>query len=206
LGEAEKLGIRATPDDVRKYLQTGQAGEVLFPGGKFIGEDRYADLVATRFNMSVPEFEEDVRDDIVIRRLQAMITAGVTVGDKDVRDDYRKGAIKIKFDYAVISADDLRKTINPSDSDLEAFFNKNKARYAAAVPEERKIAYFAFTPNELPGGVPQPTQQEIKAYFTQHQSEYSTPEQGAVAAHSDQGGCGRDAKTMPRPRPRRRIF
>src|SRR5580658_5930964 len=177
LDEAEKLGIRATPDDVRKYLQTGQAGEVLFPGGKFIGEDRYADLVATRFNMSVPEFEEDVRDDIVIRRLQAMITAGVTVGDKDVRDDYRKGAIKIKFDYAVISADDLRKGINPSDGDLEAFFKKNAARYASAVPEERKITYFAFTPNELPGGVPQPTQQEIQAYYTAHQSEYSTQEQ-----------------------------
>jgi peptidyl-prolyl cis-trans isomerase D len=124
-----------------------------------------------------------------------MITAGVTVGDKDVRDDYRKGAIKIKFDYAVISADDLRKTINPSDSDLEAFFNKNKARYAAAVPEERKITYFAFTPNELPGGVPQPTQQEIKAYFTQHQSEYSTPEQARSRHILIKVAAGADAKT-----------
>jgi peptidyl-prolyl cis-trans isomerase D len=195
LDEAEKLGIRATPDDVRKYLQTGQAGEVLFPGGKFIGEDRYADLVATRFNMSVPEFEEDVRDDIVIRRLQALITAGVTVGDQEVRNDYRKGAIKIKFDYAVISADELRKGINPSDSDLEAFFNKNKARYATAVPEERKITYFAFTPNDVPGGVPQPTQQEIKAYFTQHQSEYSTPEQARSRHILIKVDAGADAKT-----------
>ncbi len=45
----------------------------------------------------------------------------------------------------MISADDLRKTINPSDSELEAFFKKNAARYAQAVPEERKITYFAFT-------------------------------------------------------------
>jgi peptidyl-prolyl cis-trans isomerase D len=195
LVEAQKLGIRATTDDVRKYLQTGQAGEVLFPGGKFIGEDRYADLVATRFNMSVPEFEEDVRADIVIRRLQALITAGVTVGDKEVRDDYRKGAIKIKFDYAVISSDDLRKGINPSDGDLEAFFKKNAARYASAVPEERKITYFAFTPNDLPGGVPQPTQQEIKAYFTQHQSEYSTPEQARSRHILIKVDAGADAKT-----------
>ncbi len=33
LDEAEKLGIRATEDDVRQYLQTGSAGQVLFPGG-----------------------------------------------------------------------------------------------------------------------------------------------------------------------------
>jgi peptidyl-prolyl cis-trans isomerase D len=177
LDEANKLGIRATSDDVRQYLQTGAAGQVLFPGGKFIGEDQYAAMIANRFNLSVAEFEDDVKDDIVIRRLEAFITGGVNVGDQQVRDDYRKGAIKIKFDYAVISADDIRKGINPSDSDLEAFFKKNAARYATAVPEERKITYFAFTPNDLPGGVPQPTQAEIQAYFNAHQSEYSTPEQ-----------------------------
>jgi peptidyl-prolyl cis-trans isomerase D len=152
--EAEKLGIHASSDDVRKYLQTGQAGEVLFPGGKFIGDDAYTNLVANRFNMTVPEFEDNVRHDIMIRRLESYITAGVTVSDKDVRDEYRKGNIKTKFDYAVISSDDLRKTINPPDAELESFFKKNAARYATAVPEERNISYFAFTPNDLPGGVP----------------------------------------------------
>jgi len=175
--EAEKLGIHSSLDDVKQYLQTGSAGAVLFPGGKYIGDDQYAALVANRFNMSVPEFEEDVRTDIAIRRLQALITGGVTVSDKEVRDDYRKNNIKIKFDYAVISTDDIRKGINPSDGELEAFFTKNAARYSNAAPEARKITYFAFTPNDIPGGVPQPTEQEIKAYFAAHQSEYETPEQ-----------------------------
>jgi peptidyl-prolyl cis-trans isomerase D len=195
LDEAEKLGVRASADDVRQYLQTGAAGQVLFPGGKFIGDDQYAAMIANRFNMSVPEFEDDVKHDIVIRRLQALITSGVTVGGQEVRDDYRKGAIKIKFDYAVISSDDVRKGINPSDSDLEAFFKKNAARYASAVPEERKITYFAFTPNELPGGVPQPTQQEIKQYFDAHQSEYSTPEQARSRHILIKEDAGADAKT-----------
>src|SRR3984885_2748043 len=195
LDEANKLGIRATSDDVRKYLQTGAAGQVLFPGGKFIGEDQYAAMIANRFNLSVAEFEDDVKDDIVIRRLGAFITGGVSVGDQQVRDDYRKGAIKIKFDYAVLSADDIRKGINPSDSDLEAFFKKSAARYATAVPEERKITYFAFTPNDLPGGVPQPTQAEIQAYFNAHQNEYSTPEQARSRHILITVPAGADAKT-----------
>jgi peptidyl-prolyl cis-trans isomerase D len=106
-----------------------------------------------------------------------LITGGVTVSDQEVRDTYRKENIKIKFDYAVLSAEDLRKTINPTDAELEGFFKQNAARYATAVPEERKITYFAFTPSELPGGVPHPTDQEIQQYFRAHQSEYSTPEQ-----------------------------
>ncbi|MGO9339692.1 MAG: peptidylprolyl isomerase [Terracidiphilus sp.] len=195
LNEAEKLGIRATEDDVRQFLHTGQAGEVLFPGGKYIGDDQYANLIATRFNMSVTEFEDDVKNDIVIRRLQALIAGGVTVGDQEVRDEYRKNNIKIKFDYAVISAEDLRKGINPSDSELEAFFKKNSARYNSAVPEERKITYFAFTPNDLPGGVPQPTQQEIQAYFNQHKAEYSTPEQARSRHILIKLAPGADAKT-----------
>ncbi|MGA3262745.1 MAG: peptidylprolyl isomerase [Terracidiphilus sp.] len=177
MAEAEKLGIQATNDDVIQYLHTGQAGQVIFPNGQFIGDDAYAALIASKFNTSVAEFEENIRQDIVLRRLQTLIAGGVTVDDQEVRATYRKQNIKIKFDYAVISADVLRKTINPSDGELEAFFKKNAARYASGVPEERRITYFAFTPSELPGGVPQPAQQEIQQYFNDHQSEYSTPEQ-----------------------------
>jgi peptidyl-prolyl cis-trans isomerase D len=193
--EADKLGIRATDDDVRQYLHTGPTGEVLFPNGKFIGEDQYAALISERLNMSVKEFEDSIKTDITVRRLQALITGGVTVSDQEVRETYRKQNIKIKFDYAVISADDLRKTINPSDSDLEAFFKQNAPRYATAVPEERKIAYFAFTPSQLPGGVPQPTQQDIQQYFTAHQSEYSVPEQARSRHILISVPAGADAKT-----------
>ncbi|MGA3345524.1 MAG: peptidylprolyl isomerase [Terracidiphilus sp.] len=195
LAEAERLGIHASDEDVVQFLHQGQFGEYLFPGGNFIGEDRYTNFVAGQFNMSVPEFEGEVKKDIVIRRLQALITAGVVVGDKEVRDSFRKANIKIKFDYAVISSDDLRKTINPSDADLAAFFKKNAARYATAVPEQRRITYFAFTPSEIPGGVPQPTQQEIQQYFSAHQSEYSVPEQSRARHILIKVAQGADAKT-----------
>jgi peptidyl-prolyl cis-trans isomerase D len=182
LAEADKLGISANADDVNNFLHQGQAGQILFPNGKFIGQDQYTSLIATRFDMSVPDFEESVRHDIMIQRLRAYVTAGTTVGEKEAREQYVKGNTKIKFQYAVISSDDIRKSINPSDAELEAFFKKNASRYANAVPEERTIQYFAFTPNDVPGGVQQPTQQEIQSYFNAHKSEYSVPEQ-AKARH-----------------------
>jgi peptidyl-prolyl cis-trans isomerase D len=192
LAEARRLGIQASDNDVRQFLHQGQFGEFLFPNGQFIGADRYADFIAQQFNLSVAAFEQEVKEDIEIHRLQALITAGVTVSDQQVREDYRKANAKIKFEYAVISSDELGKTINPSDSELEAFFKKNAARYASAVPEERRITYFAFTTGQMPGGVPQPDQQEIQQYYSAHQSDYSVPEQArsrhiliAVAAGAD---------------------
>ena len=195
LAEAEKLGIQANDDDVRNFLHKGQFGEFLYPNGQFIGTDRYSAFIANQFNMSVSEFEDEIRQDIIIQRLQSLITAGVTVGDQEVRDDYRKGNIKIKFDYAVISADDLGKTINPSDSELQAFFKTNAARYANAIPEERQITYFAFTPDQVPGGVPQVTQQEIQQYFNAHQSDYEVPEQARSRHILIKVPAGADAKT-----------
>ena len=177
LQEAHKLGIFATNDDVRKWLRDGPTGEVLYPDGKFIGEDAYRQLIDERLHESVTDFESEIKDEITIQRLQAYITAGVTVSDQEVRDSYLKQNIKIKFDYAVLSADDLRKTINPTDAQLEAFFKTNAARYAQAVPEERKITYFAFTDNQIPGGVPPPSQQAIQQYYNDHVSDYSVPEQ-----------------------------
>ena len=195
LAEADKLGIHAGNDDVIKFLHQGQFGEFLFPNGQYIGSDRYAAFVANQFNLSVAEFEQEVKQDIIVRRLQALVNAGVTVGDQEVRDAYRKSNIKIKFDYAVISSDDLRKSINPSDAELESFFKANGARYATAVGEQRKITYFAFTPSDLPGGMPHPSQQEIQQYFTAHQSEYQVPEQAKARHILIKVAAGADAKT-----------
>ncbi len=195
LQEAHKLGVYATKDDVLQYLRTGPTGQVLYPDGKFIGEEAYKQLIDDRLHISVDDFENQIRDEITVRRLQALITAGVTVSDQEVRDLYRKANIKIKFDYAVISADDLRKTINPSDSELEAFFKKNAAQYATAVPEERKITYFAFTQEQVPGGVPQPTQQQIQQYYNDHLSDYQVPEQAKSRHILISVAEGADAKT-----------
>jgi peptidyl-prolyl cis-trans isomerase D len=195
LQEAHRLGIYATDDDVRTYLRTGPTGERLYPDGKFIGEDAYRQLVDEVLHESVNEFEDQVKEDITLRRLQALITSGVTVSDQEVRDDYLKRNIKIKFDYAVISADDLRKTINPSDSDLQAFFKTNAARYANAVPEERTIAYFTFTESQIPGGVPQPSQQQIEQYYNDHLADYQVPKQADARHILIAVPQGADAKT-----------
>jgi peptidyl-prolyl cis-trans isomerase D len=195
LAEAAKLGISANNNDVVQFLHQGQAGQVLFPNGKFIGQDQYASLISSRFDMSVADFEESVRHDITIQRLRAYVTAGLTVSEKEAREQFLKSGTKIKFDYAVISADDIRKSINPTDAELESFFKKNAARYANAVPEQRVISYFAFTPNDVPGGVQQPTQQEIEAYYNAHKNEYSVPEQAKSRHILIQVPQGADAKT-----------
>ena len=36
-------------------------GQMLFPGGNFIGEQAYEQFIQNQFNMSVPQFEQEVK-------------------------------------------------------------------------------------------------------------------------------------------------
>ena len=178
--EAKHLGLSATDDDVRRFLHSGAFGQVLFPGGNYIGDAQYAEFVSQQFNMTREKFEDEVKKEIEENRLRALITGGVTISDQEVRDNYRQQATKIKFDYAVLSSDDLQKQINPTDAQLEDFFKKSAARYANAVPEARKIQYIAFTDTNLPQGAPQVTDAEIQQYYNQHLKDYQIDDQVKV--------------------------
>ena len=87
--EGDRLGLQASDDDLRRFLQQGQFGSYLFPGGNYIGDDKYTDFVQNQFNMTVDQFQNEVKKDIEQGRLQSLITGGVTVADNDVRDSYR---------------------------------------------------------------------------------------------------------------------
>lgn len=178
--EAGHLGLTVTDDDVRNELMHGPFAPILFPDGKFVGESRYDDFVQNSFNMSRPEFERQLKEEILINRLEALITGGINVSNQEVRDNYLKQATKVKFEYAVLSAADLRKRINPTDAELQAFFQQNAARYAHAIPEMRKVQYAAFNLNQVPGGVPEISGADVQRYYNQHQQEFQTPEQVRV--------------------------
>ena len=95
--EAGRLGMTVTDADVRNELTHGPFAPILFPDGKFIGEDRYDDFVQNNFNMSREDFETQLKEEILINRLEALITGGLTVAPQDVRAAYLKQATKVKF-------------------------------------------------------------------------------------------------------------
>jgi len=180
--EADRLNLQVSDEDLRHELETGPFAQYLFPNGKYIGDDGYINFVSQAFGgqLSRADFESQIKSDMELGRLQSLITGGVSVSDKAVREAYKVQGTKVKFDYAVISADDLRKTINPTDVELEKFFNDSKARYATAMPETRKIQYVAFDASNLPGGKPAVSDADVLAYYNQHKDQYQVKDQVKV--------------------------
>jgi peptidyl-prolyl cis-trans isomerase D len=191
--EADRLHLQVSDDDLRRELKD-RYGEIFFPNGVFVGEDAYANLL-TSHGITIKDFEDSVKSEMELNRLQALITGGVTVSDQAVRDAYRVQGTKVKFDYAVVSAEDIKKTIDPTDAELQAFFKQNAAKYAQAVAETRKIEYVAFDAAKVPGGKAPVSDAEVQAYYTSHQAQYKTEEQVKTRHILIASKAGADAQT-----------
>lgn len=180
LSEANRLGLQVGNEAVRKFLHTGPIGAAIFPNGKYIGDRHYAELIEDNFGLSTDQFEAEIKKELEEARLRDLITGSVAVSDAEVKANYIKSATKIKFSYAVLSAEAVGQTINPSDAVLQKFFTDHKALYATAIPETRSLQYLVVNGDNVPGGVPPVTDAEEQAYYNAHQSDYKVDEQVKV--------------------------
>ena len=179
LAEADHMGLRATPQEVKEELQHGRYSATFFPGGNFIGQQEYEDMLQ-RANLTPATFEEAVSKDILLTKLQALISGSASVGDAEIREQFIKQNSKVKFEYAVLKQDDLSKGLHPTDTELKAFYESHKAGYANSIPEKRKVKYAAIDVSKAEAGV-QVTQDDLHTYYNDHRDQYRTPEQVKVS-------------------------
>jgi peptidyl-prolyl cis-trans isomerase D len=179
IAEAQRLGLRVSDNELRDELQHGQYAPTFFPGGKFIGTQQYETLLQNA-DLTVPMFEESLKDQILMDKLRNLITGSALVSDSDVRGEFEKQNAKVKFDYAVLRKDDLAKQIKPSDAELKAFYERNKASYNNSIPEKRKVRYVVLENARIEAGV-SVSPQDLQAYYDQHRDDYRVPEQVNVS-------------------------
>lgn len=179
VAEAHRMGFNVGDAELRDELQHGQLGMTLFPGGNFVGQEQYENFVQQSFNMGVQQFEQLLKTDLLIRKLRAAVEGPVTVSDQDIQREYQRENTKVKFEYAVLSMDDLMKQVQPTEAELKAAFEKNKQAYANAIPEKRQVRYILIDSAKVRQQV-QVTPQELQQYYQSHREQYRVPEQVQV--------------------------
>ena len=179
LTEAGRMGLRVTPEEVKDELQHGRYAATFFPGGNFIGQAEYEDMLQ-RADLTPMKFEQEVGHDILLTKLQALIAGSTSVSDAEVHEQFIKENSKVKFDYAVLKQDDIRKGLHPTDEELKAFYESHKASYANSIPEKRKVKYALIETGKAAADV-QVTPEDLRTYYDQHREQYRVPEQVKVS-------------------------
>jgi peptidyl-prolyl cis-trans isomerase D len=170
--EAKRLGITVSDqeraDRIKLYLPTA------FNGGSFVGIDQYTALVQQRFQLTVPVFEELIRQGLLEEKFRKLVTDGISVGPAELQDGYRYKNEKVKLDYALIKPEELETKITPSEAEIKATYEKNKSKYQ--VPERRSARYALLDINQLRQNL-QISDDVLKKQYQDNIQQYQVPSQ-----------------------------
>lgn len=165
--EAQRLGFPVTPEEMTERIK--QILPTVFSGDTWL-KDRYATEVQMRTGgMSVSQFEEFLRNEMLFERFHQLVTAGITVSPAEIDQEFRRRNEKVQIQYAAIRPEELAPTIHPSDAELSAYFTKNSSKYQ--VPEKRSARYALLDVDKLRAHS-QVGDDALRAYYNAHIDQY----------------------------------
>ena len=146
LAEASRLGLSVTDAEVRERLLTLPALQDV--NGQFIGEVGYLQLLRVQNPPITPdEFEEDLRQILLMDRLQTVLTDWITISDAELEEEYRHRNEKVKLGVVTFWADDYRDEVEAGDEDIAALYAQNMGNYE--VPEKRRIRFLVVDTDSI---------------------------------------------------------
>jgi peptidyl-prolyl cis-trans isomerase D len=173
--QATQLGFQVTDQDVATAVRQLLPAE-LFPGGKFAGKEAYAMMLAQQ-NLTIGEFEADVRRQILIHRLIDVAIEGAVVSDLEIELMFKARSEKIKIQYVKLTADQFKKEVDPSPAELQRYFTANVGQYQD--PPRRNLTILYLDPNKLAETAP-PTDKDLEAVYKQNIEQFRTGERVKV--------------------------
>ncbi len=156
--EADRLGLTASDKEVADAIRD----QLKRPDGTSLDELSYQQNAIDQAG-SVAAFEQNIRDGLSSKKLEAFITSGVTVTEDEVLDDFQRKNTKFELAYVMIDPTELSKTINPTDAELKDYFEKNKASYYISVPQ-KKIKYIFINTAKIGEKIPI-SDEELRAEY-----------------------------------------
>jgi peptidyl-prolyl cis-trans isomerase D len=172
--EAARLGFQVTDADLADTIRQSAPG--LFQDGKFVGRDAYASMLAQQ-NITIAEFESDLRRQILITRLREVAIEGTIVTPLEIEQAYRKKNEKIKIEWVKLANDKYRAESQPTAEELQNFFKANNARFKTV--ETKSLAILIADPAKMEQ-VAVPSDADLRRMYSQNQDSFRTPERVKV--------------------------
>jgi len=168
--EADRLKITVTNDELATVIK--QILPTAFNGDSPVGMDQYAAQVQQRFQVPVPEFESEIRRELLMQKFQKLVTDGISASPAELKDQFNYQNQKVKLEYAFIKPEDLEAKITPDDTELKAYYEKNKSKYQE--PERRSVRYALLDVNKIKSSVVI-SDDDLKVLYQRDSAQFQVP-------------------------------
>lgn len=173
--EARRLGLAVDDKTLAASVTTSPD---LVENGRFIGVEELKRRLALQ-GVSVQEFEESFRRQLLAERLQDLVTDGVSVSPEEADREFRRRTEQVKAEYVLVEAARFRGQLAVSEDEAKARFEAMKDAYR--IPERRVVSYVLLDAEALRSRVTV-TDADILAYYDEHKDEFKEEEQ-VCASH-----------------------
>ncbi|HEX6201611.1 MAG TPA: peptidyl-prolyl cis-trans isomerase [Thermoanaerobaculia bacterium] len=169
LHEAGRLGLSVSDQELAEAIRDVPAFR---EDGRFIGSQRYAEVL--RANGYTPDrFEGELREDLLLQKMQQVLAQNVFVSDAAVERALREESERAAIAYVQLPAAQLGD-VTASREELERYLAEHQEDFRA--PAQRRASYLLVDQSRVAQEVA-PSDAELQAYYQQNQDEFRTEEQ-----------------------------
>lgn len=169
--QAQRMGFAPTTDEI--VAAARQQVPQLYPDGKYVGDAMAAQIVA-QGQMTLPQFQEQLRQSLMISKIYNLVTDPVRVSDLEVQKQFETDNEKATLDYALIKPADLVSQVQVTPAALDAYYKQHQAEYNS--PERRKLEVALAATAQIAATI-QVSDAAVHQYYMQNISQYTHPEQ-----------------------------
>ena len=163
ISKAKDLKMQVSDDELKQMIATIPT---LQTDGKF---DPYKYKQLLSYNkLTAEDFEARQKINLASSKIETLISEGIKVSDQEALDLYAIQNQKINLHFLQISGADIKKSINPSASELEQYLKKNSNAFR--VPEQVKLKYLYFASDAFSATDINPS--EIVDYYNRTKDNY----------------------------------
>ncbi|MEM7052307.1 MAG: SurA N-terminal domain-containing protein [Acidobacteriota bacterium] len=171
LREADKLGIRVSNQEVRDavldipWLQDDQ--------GNFVGSEEYLSIL-DRSRISPEAFEDDLRQQITLERLNRVLAESLYIPDEAVEKSYREQTERASIRYLMLPENTLKEEGRATREELKAYLEANPEDFRFG--ERRRVSFLLVDNGRMRNEVTV-EDDAVRAYYDANPDEFTQEEQ-----------------------------
>jgi peptidyl-prolyl cis-trans isomerase D len=170
--DAMQLGLSVSQDELVERIRT--MDELKDPSGRFVGRERYVQVISRGYPGGIPAFEQALRGEMLQEKWLKLVAQPAEVSEAELEAAYRQRSERTATKYVVVRAADQRIDSTVSDEDAARWYGEHQDLYLRE--EGRMIRYLQLSRQQLMEGAVI-GEEEISAFYQGNLENYSHGEQ-----------------------------
>jgi peptidyl-prolyl cis-trans isomerase D len=163
---AKQLGFKVTDGELATQIRSSPQVAALTP-------QQYQMFIEQQLNLTVPEYEGNLRLGLLSQNIQSMAMEGAFVSPAEVEAEYRRRNEMAKVEYIAFDPARLASEVKATPEELKPYFEKNRGFFTA--PETRNVQLIVADQVKVGESI-QVTDTQVQSYYNSHKDQFRTKE------------------------------